>query len=752
MSDIGKRYVRLIEKKCLLFLIALWFCGLLAHADTIPVRLDVQAAPGQDVTLSVPANGKVPLNILRNAPLKPGNYQIHVSNFVNDSGSIAVQLVDPAKPDKVDVTLQAAWDANTPLIIPLTLVAPDFYQGDKYSGTLIIAVEGLDPIIWKINLVRNAPPNGTLVLDRQAVTLGIMRPFPWWGQSQSQPITVNVREKTGKIALEGITARLESPLKAPPAGFDLSKNVAFSFNDQPISDFTRWSSAEKSGPNRSIPAYGQGTVGLSFVGLRPGEYDAVIRFQSNNSPNDDAQKLALTLQVRDHWLLALLVLLAAVILSFVSTKIVSSLRQKLDFMRRIEELKPAWLNDEPKLLPVVWAQAILRQSEDLSKRFWLTGEDQIEARLNQVKGTMAVLDRIRVLRNDIQNSTLRKYVKYRAIAKLNGIVSSIGSGFVDDSLVKDLDDSLTNLRQWLDENSRLKYYWRDFKMDIALLVSEVEPAFFPELYQPLSLAAKLDLPQDENAVIAIEDQYAKMKLLWERRTAPSEELDRLKAVQTKEEIFKQADQEAWNRLNKATLEIEMPSADDVNVLTAYTPAQFSIQPTNDESLAETYLFRHGLKFEWTFAAKIGKPRKKQIPESEKQPTPQTSKSKKQQTMKLTPVTEEPQVIQYFPKAGEVAISVEITWSGAPGKSIKLPGSAPLPVSASNDFKIFRGLEKVEVISFVTAAMAAILTGFTTFYTKNSGFGTTSDYLTLFAWGFGVDQTKNFLQNLQAYSK
>ena len=87
--------------------------------------------------------------------------------------------------------------------------------------------------------------------------------------------------------------------------------------------------------------------------------------------------------------------------------------------------------------------------------------------------------------------------------------------------------------------------------------------------------------------------------------------------------------------------------------------------------------------------------------------------------------------------------------------IHLPESGeagPLTVSPSRDFGIYNDLEKVQWISFLVAAGAALLSGMMTYYVNHPGFGSASDYLTLFAWGAGVDQGKNFLQNLQANSE
>jgi hypothetical protein len=721
----------------------------------------------------------------------------------------------------------AASPSPTPraaTIFPFILSADVLPQpGDQYTGTLLVTSEGASPLKWKINI---KPPNAILVLDTPKVSQSFT--FWPWG-TQSDLINVNIREKTGRLALEGVSASLVDVIKDPGQGFDLNKNVDFSFNGTAIDKFTQ--SPLPNDASRTIPSNnGLGTIGLLLHGLSAGEYNVVVRFQSTNSSNDDA-KLTLNLQVRHHWLWPLLALLAAIILSFVLTKIVNSRRQRILFMKRIEDLEPSWLRDEPQLLPVVWAQAALKQSQDLSKRFWLTGEDQIEARVAHVEALMDILGKIRLLRNDVQNSSLRKYQKYRAIAKLNGVLSSIGTASIDDVMAKELEISLSSLRQWLDVASESKFYWQDFRGSVQYLLGEVDPNFSNPMYQSLESVVQ-EQQLNTQAIREIEHQYILLKLLWEQRKNLSQELQNLKKEaeeqlgakgdqpvvqpaqpeeqkQSTEEqkpeataapqgpgsptvkalrlskvqadIFALADQQTWDRL-KNKLEIKMPMVDDINRLEAYTPAYFSIE-TPDKSLAETYVFRHGLRFKWTLTFVSGKRKAAEapIPEELQKPKPpevkpqetkpQQTKSEgtqpqeteerrqrkpgKRHTMTLNPVTEEPQVIQYFPTEGQVWVSVEISWSGDLENPVRLPKEGemgPLTVSPSRDFGMFNDLEKVQYISFGAAGLAAITTGVMTFYVNHPGFGSLSDYLTLFAWGAGFDQGKNFLQNLQAPEK
>jgi hypothetical protein len=343
-------------------------------------------------------------------------------------------------------------------------------------------------------------------------------------------------------------------------------------------------------------------------------------------------------------------------------------------------------------------------------------------------------------------------MRLRALAKLNGIISSMGTGLLDATATKQLETALDSLNQWLDVAIWTKFYWGDLKAAIGQLLGIVIPSMVADsepqviiqsLYNDLSADCKPDI-QDAAAMMAIESRYAKLKILWERKETP-EMKDLVAAHQANQDlhkIFQIADQRAWARLkaNQAKIKIDVPEEDDLDRLQAYVPAQFSIDP-GDQSLERTFLFQRGLKFEWTFVVIL---RGKVIRRCFRRIL-----RRKDRTMRLKPVTEEPKVIQYFPEKGRVRVSVSIKFGD---ETIEIPVAPEAQITSSPEFGIFSGLEVVEVLSFIAAAAAAILAGFSMLYLKNSGFGSLSDYLSLFALGAGVDQSKNFIQNLQTRPK
>jgi hypothetical protein len=268
-------------------------------------------------------------------------------------------------------------------------------------------------------------------------------------------------------------------------------------------------------------------------------------------------------------------------------------------------------------------------------------------------------------------------------------------------------------------------------------------------------------------MMSVERKFAALKILWERHIADefNNLIDLIKVETTDpatgavkytvreidesilRNLFDQADRSAWGRLKDAiakhSLTIVAPSMGDANFFESYDPIRFEIQ-TDDPTLNKTYLFKHGLDFQWTFTLEYsGRWLKMQSPF-------------KSQTISWMPCSTEPRVVQYAPHGGTLSAKVRIKKYG---ESVPLPAEgAPadkMPIDtrivACADFGTLRGLAKVEVFSWTLAAIVAIVTGLSTFYFKGSTFGSFQDYISLFLWGIGVEQGKNFLQTLQAYS-
>jgi hypothetical protein len=71
----------------------------------------------------------------------------------------------------------------------------------------------------------------------------------------------------------------------------------------------------------------------------------------------------------------------------------------------------------------------------------------------------------------------------------------------------------------------------------------------------------------------------------------------------------------------------------------------------------------------------------------------------------------------------------------------------MTIHGSRALQWLRTFEFVEIGALVVAVVVAVATGLATVYYGNPVFGSFQDYLLLFLWGVGADQTKNAVQIL-----
>ena len=119
---------------------------------------------------------------------------------------------------------------------------------------------------------------------------------------------------------------------------------------------------------------------------------------------------------------------------------------------------------------------------------------------------------------------------------------------------------------------------------------------------------------------------------------------------------------------------------------------------------------------------------------------------------LKSVTNEPRVVQFIPRKSEIQFKVTLRFVNCRNEEDNIVISADrVKILPSTIFATHKAFRNVEWFAVIAAWMVAGISGILTFYFKNDSFGSASDYLTLFLWGAGVDQTKNFIQNYQVFT-
>jgi hypothetical protein len=741
------------------FLHSLLLLSLLAPAPAsaqkkIPLVSDVSVQASDEIKFNLSDDGNISFSLVRSGnDDPPGTVFLSLSPFLGPQKDVLPVAFEgnppPAKSHSVT--------ADTNGLFRVALHAQPAPSAGPYSGTLVISAAGYEQLVLKITLTKNllrpalltlSRKDGTIVVTRslcQDLSYWLGRDFTWceFGSQPQARVSTTVWDKNGVAPLTGVYARLETMSTTSNNNLEAAKNLTFFMDSAEMPHFETTPAANDL--SRDVAFGGQRSIGIDAHDLLSGEYHTTLRFSSTNSTDDDSQKFNLIVIVRDSWVIAVLILLVALAISFVTNKLLKSKKSQLELTQRIRKLTPAWLSSEDPVLPVVWIQAAFRQVQDLAKRYWLTGENLLNSRLDDAEKMITIWDKVRVLKAKIEQSQIPRFVETRLRNRLSKTIAQIGQEVPNDAKAAQIQSQLDGLMAWTEDSTRNKCYWDDVSASANPLLLEIDPLaileterqIFTDLRDSVVTTLKSGLPGDAaaaaKAVAALDMAVAKLQILWTRRSLDdfSTLSGLLKQGVSDDAFLRIADDLAWKYISNQPLEIVMPETSGADPVEAFKPINVYVT-TQDDSWDESFFFQHKLRCEWEFILL----------------TPRKAK-KQSRKLRLTPTTVGPRIMQYMPRNGALAVSVRIV--RAPGVSKEVPATEPVQVAKSGEFGYFSGLERMEVYSLIFAALFAVITGIGTFYAKSAAWGSFQDYLTLFVWGAGIDQGKNFLQNLQNLS-
>jgi hypothetical protein len=724
-------------------------------------------ASGAAVVLTRPADGLLSLNLISTVSAQC-QAEVKITTFTSENGSVDLDLLANRAAAGLDhsQTLAVMFKPNE--ILTVWLRVPPLQTATHYNGRLVINAAGQEPVTKAISVVQSAPEQGTLVLDHTTVSRTVSRPFWPPGAGGNAVFSVVLHEKTDKIQLRGISARLEGVANSPDAGFDLHQNIVFALKSPAVKDAVPvdlgLAPSESDVALRTIKAGEQAGVEVTLKDLNPGDYAATLRFTASNSTSEDAQKLQLNLHVRSWIGWAVLWLFGALVISFFGTKVLVNQQQRAILLEQIRALEPEWLSSFLPIPPVVWVRAVLHQAKKLSARHWLTSPDLIASNVNSVKNTVSVLETAHKLRVQLE-SNLDPLLYKAAILAIDPVIARIETTPLSDAAMQSINTDLNVFNDWLDSDKFASAFWKVLKPWADSLLSEMGTTQvgsadsdvnrrFNELRDSLqdNLAA---VPQSRTNAEAIYRLYAQLRLLWDERESDLAELVRLSELEDIDAFFKEADQLLWDRLRNARPVIRLAEDDTTDDREAYEVLKFRVE-LDDPLVKRSYLFRYKVayhwKFTWTPESATGLRRRWRAA---------GVKVRKWFGIKERLASEYPQhrrlvgaatCCWYFPRAGHVGVFVELHYHGKePNNNSVSAESRHFDVDPSGDFGRFNILRRTEAISWIIAAIIAMVSGLSMFYFKGTSWGTYQDYLTLILWGIGVDQGKNFLQALQASS-
>ncbi len=743
---------------------AAWRLGILA---TCLLRVSLGAAdfaPDSSLTnrvQAVPANGRVLVPLLRAGPSAAATNEtldLQLTPFRDalTGDTLPAQLSLPAVPDAPPAaTLSNVPVAPAAMRLDLVLSTSEPASTNVFEGALLLRQNQGAWTRHPLSLRRRVVPRpAVLVLDQTSLEAALVR--PWWAGAATPlgKFTVRVREKSGTWPLEGLSVRLEPQVgKAPPVGFDLQRCLTFQVNGVPVTDLASWIPGTPGAREsvRTIPAGGQAVIEGVWRGLRPGEYPVTLRFQAENSAEDEAQKLAVHLQVRHGWLRPVLTLTLALGLSWFLTKFLVFARKRLTLRQRIEGLTldchPAYQNRPA----AVWSRALVAQARRLTERVWLSGYDAIDAKLTQAAAFGELLAKASALRRQLDTAGLPTFIVFRVRAKIDNVLGGLSTRQLDDALRQQTAQELEALKVWLQDSLFVEQYRAELGRDVKRLANRVEPGLVTDAQARTRIEAlrrdcELQPGDDLPKLLQREDAYARLKVIWERRQS-AEFATLWQHTGNREEFFQLADDAAWQRLKQAEaaqrLALKTPAEPQ-----AFEDIRFQVV-TSDADLESSFLFHHGLTWEWSWSFRGA------APTADANATRAVAAiNRMRRAMSGAPATADrkettqgPWLVQFATGAGTLVAGVTVRRGT---DTVKTAGPE-VAVTDSREFGILQGFEEIEVWSTVIALLLALVSGLSAKYFNAPAFGTASDYLTLVLWGVGVDQAKNAWQVFSTYS-
>ena len=669
-----------------------------------------------------PDGGAIPLTLLNTGKASTGPITISVTPFLSEAGERLEPLLSAGTQRARTITLKTPAD-----FVSCDLVVPALNGHGPFTGSLIIRV-GNAAATRQVVAISSATPSrpAALQVTPESEVKAFVIGMPMWRSHESAPPTHNpslgpsfeirMRDGAEKWPVTQVTPGPVAVVKSPD-GFTASQHIAFYDSQRRLVTFPR-----------TIAPSGE-TLTMQLLNLEAGEYSATIPFHAANGAIEP-RRFTFTANVKHHWIWAVLCLSFALLLSFGASKLVDIRNERLRLTKRIETLFPAWLETEEQTLALVWISSIQTQARRLSRTWLLPSLDTIHARLDKVEALLKPVTTLRRVREEIRRSQgLPDFAKRRAMTTARRIADRLDFE-MDQATLNDQITDITKLRDWIGPSPE-RPYAEDLAVSVNQLLANVDLAAIPAGGQPLvkTLVTELKqaLPTKLDELNARELQYAKLKILWERRNAPEFPELVTAAGASVGALFKAADTSAWRRLKDSqnrTLSHSSVEPVDAHELMVF---RFS---TGDADLDDTYFVKHALRYEWHF----------------------DHKKKKDDTVGKKhfgsdAITMSPRVPQYAMFVGTFHPSVTVFFEAHGQKDSQKVTGRVVTIGSGGVFIPVKGFAVGEMVQLLLAFVAAVTTGLQTFYFKSGGFGSLPDYLTLFAWGATIDQFKNFLQKL-----
>jgi hypothetical protein len=669
-----------------------------------------------------------------------------------EAGKAELQLTPfdaEGAPPLIYTLMEPTADAGTegrPLDVQLqpgTLYVDVRLQGVRprtsYAATLTLVFRAKKHE-WDLTL--KVADRGALHVDKapplQLVTLA---PLSWYTARQF-PITLHDPSHRGPF--ERVRARVDEPNQVKTntiASNFILDALSFWKDCQTAGGCVRIDNLDSpSATGLEVPKGGDLKLWARVESLSPGEYNPVLRFTADNaSERADESRLALNLQVRHHWWLAVVVILLGSAAGLFGNKFVAGYWTARALRRETEDAEqsaaalarpdprgsPWWLRSGANSYGLTRARLILRQAEFLSQSVFrvIAVEQEIRERVVDARRRLEALEALEATRLRLQLASIdRAVVQQRIGAGIRRALAIVDGAKLEAPQRAALDALLMDVQAWLVPDKQDALYRDAVLSRIRELLVTVTPYDVPGEKVRGRIAALLTQLEETQALsdlttltatklVAYDHAAARLTLLWrDRLKGYADELARSEGNgDALEDLHRMANRELWGRLRAAAEGGRISVAVPAEAVKAYDLVEVSL--ALNASIQEVEVVNHPCVVRWRIGHADGTEREV--------------------------LTYGLSLVQYFPLTGTMTFAARLEWDE---DRIELKEHGTVRVAPNEDYRPWASFQSVELAVTGLAALFAIVTGLG--YGYNATFGTSAQYIGLFLWAAGASAGGN----------
>ena len=598
-------------------------------------------------------------------------------------------------------------------------------KDDQYKGFLLISREGekIGTIPLVIQRLRTYRP-AVIKLNRNEIN------FSMTGSNDS--FSFIIREDSLKSPIYNLRAQIIEDDSERP--IDIRESIVIKNKQNERIDLL---SADSSAQSINLEEGEYYLITMELLNIDVGKRTLKMAFTAANASNINPPILTVHITKKDHWGWAVAVIIIAIIFTLVTKKFVAIRDARITIRKRAEKISNAISDQIPYNMAKIRVKRIIKMALEVSKKSFSKFEE-CDHDLNTAEEITAFLQRTTDIYNKISRMPTGMQ-KRRAKKNYDHLLVELARMQFDKENKTKLITQIEELESWFEDNNFDTKYGVDLDKDIQyfLQIFDID-RFDPKYTEIINLYNRVEDQNDQKR----EDAYAVLKILWETRkeTVFDDIYNGYMESQDVDDVFEKVDNFYWKRLKTAQGNINfVQPRNSGDPFETFQGINFEIEPRNDE-LGDNYLFKHGLKYEWSITIREDSIKYWQFWKWLNVWNWRPRKIKMLKTLSCSP-----KIRQFSPITGKLEGHVEVFHKD---EHFKVEMDEKMPIAQSTSTQISTSTKINDGISSVAAAIIGILTGITSYYLNQELFGSAEDYILLFLWGAGIEQGTSFLTYLK----